>query len=249
MPWTAFIDGGSRGNPGPGGAGIQISDEGGKIIFAGGFFLGRITNNQAEYQGLLRALDIFSQAGAQDIMVFSDSELLVRQVNGQYAVKSAPLRRLYAEVQQKLAGFNNWEIQYVPRDQNRVADRLVNKALNAGRDVLIADVLGLSDKQIDRSKVRGRTGKPSGGASTVEVFVLKSPAKQGCPAKMKRGQLFVFDKVVPAGFCIQACVSVADAVLALQESGADLLSASSNMTVRCPKDDCGAVFEIRWSSS
>jgi uncharacterized repeat protein (TIGR04076 family) len=236
MPWKAFIDGGSRGNPGPAGAGIQISDHTGKVVFAGGFFLGNTTNNQAEYQSLLKVLDLFEKAGAQDIAVFTDSELMVRQINNQYAVKSKPLKNLYNQAQQKLEAFDQWEVQYIPRSQNRQADKLVNRTLNAGREVIVTDILGLVGRKIDRPKSVSPTGP-----AIVEVFVLKSPAKQSCPANMKRGQLFIFDKMAPAGFCTHACAAVVEVVLALQEEK----TTDSSMTVRCPKDDCGAVFEIR----
>jgi len=101
MTWTAFIDGGSRGNPGPAGAGVQLRDSRDKVVFAGGFFLGRRTNNQAEYAGLVAALDLLEQAGAESIRIFSDSELLVRQTTGEYKVKSAALKPLVANVRQR----------------------------------------------------------------------------------------------------------------------------------------------------
>ncbi len=93
----AHIDGGSRGNPGPAAAGFTLTDSAGTQLQAKAFFLGQATNNVAEYTGLVKALEAAKQIGAEQITVFSDSELLVRQINGQYKVKSELIRPFFRQ--------------------------------------------------------------------------------------------------------------------------------------------------------
>ena len=100
MKLLIHIDGGSRGNPGPAAAGIVVADQvSGAPIHEAGYFLGTATNNVAEYRGLLRALDIAGRVGAEQITVHTDSQLMARQINGQYKVKSAKLRPLVEQAQ------------------------------------------------------------------------------------------------------------------------------------------------------
>jgi formyltetrahydrofolate-dependent phosphoribosylglycinamide formyltransferase len=131
----AHIDGGSRGNPGPAAAGFTLTDAAGKQLRARGVFLGRATNNVAEYTGLVKALDAATQLGATQLTVFSDSELLVRQINGQYKVKSGLIRPLFGQATSLLAQFESWQVRHVRREKNVQADKLVNQALDAGHDV------------------------------------------------------------------------------------------------------------------
>src|SRR5580765_4499812 len=111
MTWTAHIDGGSRGNPGPAAAGVVIRNDAGQTVLAAGFFLGRTTNNQAEYQGLLHALESLHRAAAKQVQIVSDSELMVRQINGQYKVKSPDLKPLYEEAIGALRTLQ-WQIRH-----------------------------------------------------------------------------------------------------------------------------------------
>jgi len=123
-----YIDGASRGNPGESGAGIVIKDGKGRI-FKLRQYLGRATNNQAEYRALLLALKASRELG-QSIKIFSDSELLVKQLKGSYRVKSKGLKPYFDEVRSLLKGFSSWEIAHIPREQNREADALANEAIN-----------------------------------------------------------------------------------------------------------------------
>lgn len=131
----AHTDGGSRGNPGPAAAGFVLTDSAGTRLCAEARFLGRATNNVAEYTAVLAALEAAKKIGARLITVFSDSELLVRQVNGQYEVKSEQLRPLYTQTVNLLDEFEDYEVSFISRDQNQQADRLVNRALDLQQDV------------------------------------------------------------------------------------------------------------------
>lgn len=133
------VDGGSRGNPGPAGAGVVIRTEDGRTLYEAGFFLGPLTNNAAEYHALIRALRRAADCGEQPLTIRSDSELLVRQITGEYRVKSASLAELYEQVQRLLLRIACWSIVHVPRAQNRRADELANLAMDRERDVVIAD--------------------------------------------------------------------------------------------------------------
>ena len=144
MAWTAHIDGGSRGNPGPAAVGVHLADPTGAPVFAAGFSLGRKTNNQAEYQGLLTALEMLGRAHADEIEVVSDSELLVRQINGEYRVKSPILKPLFDQARLLLGGFRQWRVRHVLREYNVKADALANRAMDARADVIEHDPLGLA---------------------------------------------------------------------------------------------------------
>jgi len=131
----ARTEGGSRGNPGPAAAGFVLEDASGKPLQARGFFLGEATNNVAEYTALIKALRAAAEAGADEVTVFSDSELLVKQLNGQYKVRSSLIRPLFEEAAALTAQFSQCDIRHVTRDKNEAADRLVNQALDAGHDI------------------------------------------------------------------------------------------------------------------
>ena len=130
------IDGGARGNPGPAGAGVVIrTADDDTVLHQGGTFLGTQTNNAAEYAALLAGLEAAAKLGAETIEVISDSQLLVRQMNGQYRVKNANLQVLYAEAQDLLRNFKKTTLTHVRREFNTAADKLVNQAVNARRNV------------------------------------------------------------------------------------------------------------------
>ncbi|MBN1362534.1 MAG: phosphoribosylglycinamide formyltransferase [Sedimentisphaerales bacterium] len=128
-------DGGSRGNPGPAAAGFVIDDPQGSRLVAKAFFLGETTNNVAEYTALIKALEAAGQIGAASLTVLCDSELVVRQLDGQYKVKSEQIRPLYERVRELTSRFSTCRVRHVRREQNKDADRLVNLALDAGRDI------------------------------------------------------------------------------------------------------------------
>jgi ribonuclease HI len=125
-----MVDGASRGNPGEAGSGAVIFDETGKTIGELTRYLGRATNNVAEYEGLLMGLEEALRLGGKRLRVESDSELLVRQLNGVYRVKDEKLSRLYQKAQALLRQLDSYRIIHVRREKNRVADRLANQAID-----------------------------------------------------------------------------------------------------------------------
>jgi ribonuclease HI len=128
--YIAAIDGASRGNPGPAAYGVILRQRDGKVVFELGKYLGRATNNAAEYQALLCALEYASAHGTSHLRVRSDSELLVQQMQGGYKVKSGALRPLYERARKLAQGLESFSIEYVPREENREADRLANQVLD-----------------------------------------------------------------------------------------------------------------------
>ncbi len=126
LKFRAFIDGAARGNPGPAGAGVWVeadAENGPEEHFEA---LGRATNNVAEYRALLMALTRARELGADDVEVFSDSMLLVEQVNGRYRVKAAHLKPMVSEALHRVREFRHFKITHVRRERNRNADRLAN---------------------------------------------------------------------------------------------------------------------------
>jgi len=135
MKLTINIDGGSRGNPGPAGAGMVARDDEGNVLASRGVFLKYATNNVAEYTGLLTALETARSLGGSDVTIISDSELLVRQMNGQYRVKNEGLKPLFDQASTLVAQLPRVKFTHVRREYNKDADRLANQAMNAKRDV------------------------------------------------------------------------------------------------------------------
>lgn len=130
MKLVVHVDGGARGNPGPAAIGVVISDANG-VVEQLGEPIGETTNNVAEYRALLRGLERARALGAEEVEVVGDSELVAKQINGQYKVKHAGLKPLHAEALQALGAFDRWRVRTVPRAQNAAADALVNAALDA----------------------------------------------------------------------------------------------------------------------
>src|ERR1700761_6617013 len=129
---VAYCDGGSRGNPGPAGFGVYIQDSAGKVLGELSQFLGVHTNNFAEYSALLAAVEFAITNGHRSLRVVSDSELMVKQIKGQYRVNSPELRPLYEEAKRRIARLDHFQIQHVLREKNRHADRLANVAMDRG---------------------------------------------------------------------------------------------------------------------
>jgi ribonuclease HI len=129
---TAYTDGGARGNPGPSGYGVVLQDQSGNVVATLSQYLGHQTNNFAEYQALIAALEYTLAHGHKALKVISDSELLVRQIKGIYKVKNAALKDLHARAKQLIGQLDWFSIEHVLRGRNQHADRLANEAMDQG---------------------------------------------------------------------------------------------------------------------
>ena len=162
--YQANIDGGSRGNPGPAAYGIVIRDARGEVVVRLKKYIGRNTNNVAEYYGLIAALDYAQSRGIRALRIESDSELLVKQMRGQYKVKSADLRPLFERARKIAQGLEFFRIDHVYREQNHEADALANQALD-------------------------EASKPVGGAMNSTENAPPKPTTIRCLARYKDGVL------------------------------------------------------------
>ena len=125
-----YADGGSRGNPGPAGIGVVILDSKKKKVKELCKYLGEATNNNAEYNALIYGLEEVKNLGADDLIVNLDSELVVKQISGEYRVKNADIKPLFEKAIAALKNFKSFEIKHIDRSENKEADKLVNKAIN-----------------------------------------------------------------------------------------------------------------------
>ena len=136
MKLIANIDGSSLGNPGEAGYGIVLKDENHQIIREMGRYLGKATNNVAEYHGLLGCLKLVEEYPVSSLVVYSDSELLVRQITGIYRVKQPHLQVIHAQILDKIRSGNyQFQIQHIPRIKNKEADRLARQAVNIKSEI------------------------------------------------------------------------------------------------------------------
>ena len=126
-----YVDGGARGNPGPAGVGVVITDESGAELDRANEYIGETTNNVAEYRAVLLGLDRARALAVRELEIVNDSELIARQLTGQYRVKKEDLRLLHEQARQALQEFDRWSIRSVPRAKNEIADALVNDAIDA----------------------------------------------------------------------------------------------------------------------
>jgi ribonuclease HI len=188
--WRANIDGGSRGNPGPAAYGAVIRSPSGQIVARLKKYIGRTTNNVAEYYGLIAALDYAQSNSIRALHVESDSELLVKQMRGQYKVKSADLQPLFERAKKMSQSLASFQIRHVYREQNREADALANEAMDEVSGARPAPENGKAQTESRNStpptiKVRARfrsgvlypledINLPDGA----EVEILLRPAKQ-----------------------------------------------------------------------
>ena len=128
------VDGGARGNPGPAGIGVLLRSVSGKVLVEDHEYIGRATNNIAEYRALIFGIEKAAEAGVDEVEIVTDSELVARQICGEYKVKNVDLKPLFRDALTKLDGFKSWSIRSVPREENEEADALVNQALDAAID-------------------------------------------------------------------------------------------------------------------
>jgi len=172
-----YTDGGSRGNPGPAAAGFIMTDPTGRQILGRGLYLGEATNNVAEYTAMIRALEAAREHGFKAVRVFTDSELMARQINGLYKVKSDLIRPLHDEVRALLMRFSSWQVTHVTRDRNSRADALVNQALDLRKDVESRPPsarCAAADKEPRPKPVSKKVRPRPGTASPIRLAVLLS---------------------------------------------------------------------------
>jgi ribonuclease HI len=127
---VVHVDGGARGNPGPAAVGAVVSGPDGEPLLEKGVYIGQATNNVAEYRAVLLGLELARELGAREVEVINDSELVARQIGGQYKVKHANLKPLFIETMRELREFDRWTVRNVRRESNERADELVNEALD-----------------------------------------------------------------------------------------------------------------------
>ncbi len=170
MKVIIHTDGGSRGNPGPAAAGYVLEDVDGRRLQAKAFFLGETTNNVAEYTALIKALEAARKLGATQVVVHSDSELMVRQLSGAYKVKSETIRPLFEHVNELRSQFESCLVRHVMREKNEEADRLVNRALDARHNV--------EEKPVSKEHRQPSHGAPQRDKSPLGLFDTAAAKKR-----------------------------------------------------------------------
>ena len=151
---TLEFDGGSRGNPGPAGIGVVVRAQDGTPLVTLGRFLGTCTNNVAEYRALITAMEEAKKLGATKILIRGDSELIIKQMRGEYRVKHPDMKTLYDEAQTLLSEFREHRIEHNLRHKNELADKLANLAMDRRKDVTDAEESPL-DEPTPRGTERG----------------------------------------------------------------------------------------------
>lgn len=180
--YLAEVDGASRGNPGPAAYAVVLRSPEGKAVCRLGKYIGRETNNVAEYYGLIFALDTATARGIRNLRVRSDSELMVQQMKGTYRVKSAGLRPLHEKAKSLARGFDFFAIEHVYRESNREADALANAALDARGSV--------SEVPAPAAESAGSTGAAkSSRSSGADGSSLASPPRRSIRARFSQGAL------------------------------------------------------------
>jgi ribonuclease HI len=172
---TLQFDGGSRGNPGPAGIGIVVSAADGTPLITLGRFIGRATNNVAEYRALITAMEEAKKLGAKKILIRGDSELIIKQMRGEYRVKHPDMKLLYEEAQHLLRQFVSAKIEHNLREKNELADTLANLAMDHKSDV--TDVAGSAPSPLDEpSPVESKVGDQFACTRCGAVVELKNPS-------------------------------------------------------------------------
>lgn len=255
MKWIVHTDGGSRGNPGPAAAGVVIQDPGAQgVVYEAGHFLGTMTNNAAEYRGLILALETAAKMGADELDIRSDSQLMVRQILGEYKVKSVDLMPLFQQARRLLGGFKNWSIRHVYRESNDRADALANLAMDGRKDVIVrqpegwgpaAGAGGSVSRREAKSMATGRGSPTASGQNDLIsqrgwwVVELETSPGAGCPAAgMTAGKSFEFGPGTPEGMCVYAAATVLGVCVNAMGGGQGLPE-----RVVCTK--CGAGIQVR----
>jgi ribonuclease HI len=181
---VAHSDGGARGNPGPAGYGVAIQDESGRKVAALSEYLGHQTNNFAEYQGLIAALEYALEHGPKALKLISDSELLVRQIKGIYKVKNPTLKDLHARAKELIRQLDWFSIGHALREHNQEADRLANEAMDGGTGRGNARVVA-GDSPPRSSPPAETTGEYEGIVRNGTVQVLNGTLPEGTRVQVR----------------------------------------------------------------
>jgi probable phosphoglycerate mutase len=200
--FTAHCDGGSRGNPGPSGYGAVIEDPQGRIAARLGQFLGTQTNNYAEYSGLLAVLQWANENGARRLRVVSDSELMVKQMKGQYKVASPVLRPLYEQARRLAARLEKFDMRHTLRGGNQEADRLANEAMDKGMGKKASPPVSGSASQ-PRSGVGGVSGARTPARTTSASKPGEKPPRQVLEGYVKGGLVHLLEGELPDGIFVK----------------------------------------------
>jgi ribonuclease HI len=173
---TLQFDGGSRGNPGPAGIGIVISAADGTSLVTLGRFIGRATNNVAEYRALITAMQEAQKLGAKNILIRGDSELVIKQMRGEYRVKNPDLKVLYEEAQALLREFPRVNIEHNLRHKNETADKLANLAMDKRADV--TEITESPDQVLDEpAPIAPKVGEQIACRRCGCTVVLRTPSR------------------------------------------------------------------------
>jgi probable phosphoglycerate mutase len=194
---TAYCDGGSRGNPGPSGYGVSIEDEAGRPIAELSEFLGVKTNNFAEYSGLLAALEYALEHGHPRLRVVADSELMVKQMKGQYRVNSPDLRPLWEEAKRRVAGLERFEIQHVLRGKNKRADALANQAMDRGTGKTVKQVSATEQMSFAATRPHLVTSATAKSQSAERPPAAKTSQKPTLKGFVKNGVVHLLEGELP----------------------------------------------------
>jgi probable phosphoglycerate mutase len=186
--FTAHCDGGSRGNPGPSGYGAVVEDPEGRVVARLSDYLGRQTNNYAEYSGLLAVLAWALENGARRLRVVSDSELMVNQMKGRYKVGSPGLRPLWEEAKQRAAKLDRFEMRHTLRGGNQEADRLANEAMDRG---------------MGKSGVGGASGASGVGKPASQPVSGPEGSRQVLEGYVKDGVVHLLNGELPDGVFVK----------------------------------------------
>jgi len=177
------VDGGSRGNPGPAAYGVLVRNPKGEVVARLKKYIGRSSNNVAEYYGLIAALDYAEQHGVRAVRVEADSELMVKQMRGQYKVKSPDLQPLYERARKMSQGLDSFRIEHVYREQNREADLLANEAMDEAE--------GKTSTKPDGRATPAKSEKAKPVAA--DPVAAPKPGPRLIPARYRAGVLYLLE--------------------------------------------------------
>jgi ribonuclease HI len=203
----AHSDGGARGNPGPAGYGVVIQDQAGHKVAHLSEYLGHQTNNFAEYQGLIAALEYALQHGPKALKLISDSELLVRQIKGIYKVKNATLQDLHGRAKELIAQLDWFSIGHALREHNTEADRLANQAMDKGMG-RVRTLLSASADTSKPSAVNPGSIHPQASAGTTSsAGPTTTPSSQELEGVVRNGVVELLNGKFPEGTRVQVRAS------------------------------------------